>query len=262
MALLSVWSTALVALLTLLTLVWAWSVWRRDASVIDAWWSVAFLTAAAIYARAGGPLDARKLLLLTLIALWAMRLSLYLAWRNQGEPEDRRYTAMRAGHGGRFWWRSLFTVFWLQAVLAAVISIPHLLVLGSPAGPPLGWLDAVGAGLWLVGFFFEAVGDAQLAAFKAEPSNRGRVLDTGVWRWTRHPNYFGEACLWWGFAVIALALPGGWWGLPSVALMTFLLLRVSGVTLLEKDITERRPAYRDYIERTSSFLPWFPRRAA
>jgi steroid 5-alpha reductase family enzyme len=256
---LTTWAIVLAALLALFAVVWVWATLRRDVSVVDAWWSLGFLVAAAVAARGGGSLDPRKTLVLILVAAWALRLSAYLAWRNHGEPEDRRYAAMRQGRGPAFWWQSLFVVFWLQAALVAVICLPHLVVLAAPVGPPLGFFDALGLLLWVIGFCFETIGDAQLAGFKANPNNRGKVLDRGVWAWTRHPNYFGEACLWWGFGAIALAVPNGWMTLPSVALMTFLLLRVSGVTLLERDIGERRPAYRDYIARTSAFFPRPPR---
>jgi steroid 5-alpha reductase family enzyme len=149
-------------------------------------------------------------------------------------------------------------VFGLQAALAWVISLPLLAATGSTA--PLGWLDAAGVALWLVGMIFEAGGDWQLARFKRDPANRGKVLDTGLWRYTRHPNYFGDFCVWWGFFLIALSA-GGWWSIVGPLAMSFLLLKVSGVALLEKDIGERRPAYRDYIRRTNAFFPGPPRAA-
>lgn len=255
------WLAGFVVNLLVFTAVWGWSVRRRDVSVVDAWWSLAFLMAAGVAATFGGPLDSRKVVLLVAIGLWGLRLSLYLARRNHNQPEDRRYAAMRAAQGEGFSARSLVTVFWLQATLAALIGLPHLLVLAQPSAGQLGWIDAVALLLFVVGFGFESAADAQLAAFKAHPESRGQVLDRGVWRYSRHPNYFGEACLWWGFGVAALAVPHGWLAVPSVVLMTYLLLRVSGVTLLEKDIGERRPAYRGYIARTSAFLPWPPRRS-
>jgi steroid 5-alpha reductase family enzyme len=242
---------------------WLWSIWRRDVSIVDSLWALFYLLGVAIYAgRTSGFADARTMLVLALVAVWAARLSGYLTWRNWGEPEDRRYAAMRAKRGESFWWRSAYVVFGLQAVLAAVIAAPLLVAVGSAASPsaaPLGLLDYAGATLWLVGFLFEAVGDAQLARFKADPANRGRVLDRGLWRYTRHPNYFGDACVWWGYHLIAAGV-GGAWSVFSPLLMTLLLIKVSGVAMLERDIDERRPAYREYIERTSPFLPWFPRR--
>jgi steroid 5-alpha reductase family enzyme len=123
-------------------------------------------------------------------------------------------------------------------------------------------LDLLGFLVWLTGFTFEAVADWQLSRFKADPANRGRVMKQGLWAYSRHPNYFGESLLWWGLFLIALATPYGWWALISPVLITFLLLKVSGVTLLEKDIVERRPEYREYLETTSAFIPWFPKRRA
>ncbi len=154
---------------------------------------------------------------------------------------------------------SLGTVFLLQGALVLVVSLP-LQVAVARAGPPLGLLDAGGILLFALGFAFEAVADLQLARFKADPASRGRVMDRGLWRLTRHPNYFGDALLWWGLGLLGAAA-GAAWTLVSPAVMTFLLLRVSGVTLLERDISDRRPGYRDYVRRTSAFFPWFPRRA-
>jgi steroid 5-alpha reductase family enzyme len=166
---------------------------------------------------------------------------------------------MRAANDPGFWWKSIYLVFGLQAILAWVISLPLLAAMLGQA--PLGWLDAAAASLWVIGLGFEALGDRQLARFKAQPGNAGRVMDRGLWRYTRHPNYFGEACLWWAFFLFALAA-GGWWTLVSPVLMTWLLLRVSGVSLLEQDIGERRPGYREYIECTNAFIPGPPRRPA
>jgi steroid 5-alpha reductase family enzyme len=195
-------------------------------------------------------------LVLFLVALWAMRLSAYVTQRNWGGPEDRRYAAMRAEHDPGFWWKSIYLVFGLQPVLAWIISLPLLtIMLGSS---PLGWLDYFALGLWLLGLFFETVGDLQLAEFKSRPGNTDQVMDRGLWRYTRHPNYFGEACIWWAFYLFAVAA-GGWWTIVSPLLSTWLLLRLSGVALLERTIVERRPGYRDYIARTNAFLPGPPR---
>jgi len=241
-----------------MVLLWLWSLPLRNASIVDAFWGSAFVLAAwtaALAAQGGGP---RRALALALVTAWGLRLSLHLLRRNAGHGEDPRYAAMRRGHGPRFWWVSLFTVFLLQAALAWVISLPVQVAVVAPA-TPLGPLDALAAALWAVGVAFEAVGDWQLARFRRDPGSRGRVLDTGLWRYTRHPNYFGDACAWWGLGLLGVAA-GAPWTLVSPALMTFLLLRVSGVALLEKDIAGRRPAYRDYVARTSPFFPWFPRK--
>ncbi|HNH46240.1 MAG TPA: DUF1295 domain-containing protein, partial [Myxococcota bacterium] len=182
---------------------------------------------------------------------------LYLHRRNHGKGEDARYQKIRAGYGPSFRWKSLYVVFGLQGLLISVVGLPLLAAIASDA--PLGPMDAVGLGLWITGFLFESIADAQLSAFKADPGSKGRVMDRGLWRYSRHPNYFGNFCMWWGIGVVALGV-GAWFTLVGPILMSVLLLRVSGVSLLESTITERRPEYRAYQERTSSFFPWFPRR--
>lgn len=243
-----------------MVLLWLWSLPLRNASIVDAFWGGAFVLVAWAAALAGDGQGPRRALALALVTAWGLRLSLHLLRRNAGHGEDPRYAAMRRGHGARFWWVSLFTVFLLQAALAWTISLPVQLAVLAPA-TPLGLLDAAAVALWGVGVAFEAVGDWQLARFRRDPASRGRVLDTGLWRYTRHPNYFGDACAWWGLGLLGAAA-GAPWTLLSPALMTFLLVRVSGVTLLERDIAERRPGYRAYVARTSAFFPWFPREEA
>jgi steroid 5-alpha reductase family enzyme len=213
-------------------------------------------SAGVIYSLGCDPRAPRLAFVLWLLALWAGRLALYITARNLGKGEDSRYRAIRARNEPGFQWKSLYLVFWLQAGLAWVISLPLLGAFSSLR--PVGWPDAVGAALWLVGFVFEAGADWQLARFKRDPANAGRVLDSGFWRYTRHPNYFGEFCVWWGFGFFALAA-GAWWALPGPLLISFLLLKVSGVTLLEKDIGNRRPRYADYVLKTNAFFPG-PRR--
>jgi len=235
---------------------WLASLPLRNVSIVDSLWSLMFLAAAAAYAYLQpGPLGARAVLVLVLVAVWAIRLSAYITWRNRGHGEDFRYQKIRANNDPGFAFKSLYIVFGLQAGLAWVISLPLLAAIDSSV--PLGWLDLAGVALWLVGMVFEAGGDWQLARFKADPANRGKVLDSGLWRYTRHPNYFGDFCVWWGLFLVALA-GGGWWSVVGPLLMSFLLLKVSGVALLEKDIGERRPAYRDYVRRTSAFFPGPP----
>jgi steroid 5-alpha reductase family enzyme len=191
-------------------------------------------------------------------AVWALRLAGYITWRNWGEAEDRRYRDIRARNQPHFALKSLYLVFLLQAVLAWIVALP--IVAATAGNEPLNWLDALGLVVAVFGFLFETIGDAQLARFRGSPQNAGLVMDRGLWRYTRHPNYFGEFCVWWGFFLVALAAHG-WWSAGSPLLMSFLLLRVSGVTLLEKDIGERRPAYRDYVARTNAFFPGAPRRS-
>ncbi|AGA91154.1 putative membrane protein [Thioflavicoccus mobilis 8321] len=236
---------------------WLLSLPRHSVSHVDSFWSLFFLLMASVYAVMAPALAERAYLTLALVAVWAIRLSVHITWRNWGEGEDRRYRQIRNENEPGFVWKSLYLVFGVQALFAWVISLPLLAAILSTE--PLGALDLAGSVLWLLGFGFQAVGDWQLAAFKARPESEGQVMDQGLWRYTRHPNYFGEACIWWGLYLIALSA-GAWWALVSPVVITFLLLRVSGVTLLEKDIAERRPGYRDYVRRTNAFFPGPPRK--
>jgi steroid 5-alpha reductase family enzyme len=239
---------------------WLLSLRLRDASIVDLWWGpgIAALVWVA-WAAAGGDPHPRRHLLLALVTLWGLRLGLYLLARNAGRGEDPRYQAMRRHHGARFARTSLVTVFGLQGVLQWVVALPLLLAMVAPGPERLGALDALGTALFAVGFCFEAIGDRQLARFRADPSNAGRVMDRGLWRYTRHPNYFGDCAAHWGMFVVALATPWGWAGGVGPLALTALLLRVSGVALLERSIGKRRPGYAEYQRRTSAFLPWFPR---
>ncbi len=246
------------ALLPMLAL-WLLSLARRDASVVDLWWGpgLAWIGWAAAWLFPDGD-PARRSLVLWLVSLWGLRLGAWLLWRSWGAGEDFRYRALRARAGRHFAWQSLGSVFLLQGLLQWVVSLPVQLALLRPAGG-LGPLDALGLGLFAVGMFFECVGDWQLARFKADPASAGRVMDRGLWRFTRHPNYFGDFLVWWGLYAIALPVPGGVFTAAGPLLLTFLLLRVSGVALLERDIGKRRPGYAEYARRTSAFLPRPPR---
>jgi steroid 5-alpha reductase family enzyme len=216
------------------------------------------LAALLVYLAFSAASGFRSVLLLVLVFAWAIRLSVYITIRNHGEPEDRRYQAIRQNNQPHFWAKSLYIVFLLQGFLAWVICLPVLAAVNGQAPP--GPLDYAGLALWLVGMSFEVIGDYQLSRFQKSTGSGKAVLDTGLWRYTRHPNYFGEATLWWGIYLIALSAGAGWTIFAPV-LMTFLLLRVSGVSLLEKDISERRPEYQNYIKRTNAFFPGRPRRA-
>lgn len=254
----------LAVVLTTMFVLWLLSVAKRDASIVDPFWGTGFVLVAwtALYLNLHfpqQPLPRRTVLLAVLTTVWGLRLSAFLLWRNWGHGEDRRYQAMRTHHGGRFWWVSLFTVYLLQGVILWFVSLPIQAAMTAAKDDPLGWLDEVGILLWQIGLTFEAVGDWQLARFKADPANAGRVMDRGLWRYTRHPNYFGDFCVWWGLFLIA-ASGGAWWTVLSPLMMSFLLLKVSGVTLLEKTITERRPEYAAYQARTNAFFPGPPRK--
>lgn len=240
---------------------WLVATFLRNVSIIDAYWGPGFAIVAWVAASlSASPPPGRTLLLLAVVTVWGARLGVYLAWRLWGEDEDYRYAAMRSAHGDSFALRSLVTVFLLQGALIWLISLPIQAAILVPGETTLGWLDLTGATVWAVGVYFESVGDWQLARFKADPANRGKVLDTGLWRYTRHPNYFGDFLVWWGLFLISCSTPFGPWTVLSPLAMSVLLLRVSGVSLLEKTITERRPRYAEYIERTSAFFPRPPRR--
>jgi steroid 5-alpha reductase family enzyme len=258
----ALWPVALaglapIAVLALLT--WIASVARRDASLVDRTWSLMIAGPTLVYALRLPDAGPRGVAVLALVAAWGLRLAAYITWRNWGHGEDHRYRQIRARNEPHFAFKSLYLVFALQMVLAWIVSAPTLAALAGRRA--MGELDALGVAVALAGFLFEAIGDAQMAAFKGDPANRGRVMDRGLWRFTRHPNYFGEAVFWWGLWLVALGAGGlaAAWTAVSPLLMTVLLLKVSGVALLEKDIVERRPAYRDYIARTNAFIPGPPR---
>ena len=245
------------ALLAVAVVFWLISLLRNDVSIVDSLWSLMFLLAAGVYAGLSDDNGPRTIIVLVLVAIWALRLSVYITWRNHGQPEDYRYQEIRANNEPGFRYKSFYIVFVLQALLAWVISLPLAAAISGQA--EIGVLDYAGFALWGVGVFFEGLGDLQLSRFRKNPANKGRVLDTGLWRYTRHPNYFGNFTLWWGFYLVALSA-GGWWTIVAPLLMTFLLLKVSGVALLEKDISSRRPEYQQYVERTNAFFPGIPRK--
>ena len=252
-------SATAAAIAAYMVVVWALSLPLRDASIADVFWGPGFAFVAIVSASLSPP-STRATLLVVLTSAWGLRLALHIGtrWRKKKE-EDRRYQAMRATWGDRFPLVSLFTVFLLQGALLWTVSLPLQAGATLGAGRPIGPLDIAGIALFAVGLAFEAVGDVQLSRFLADPGNRGKVMESGLWRYTRHPNYFGDALVWWGLGLVGAA-SGAWWCLLGPALMTFLLMRVSGVSLLEKDIAGRRPEYVAYIRRTSSFLPLPPAR--
>ncbi len=249
----------LAVVLVLMTALWGVSVAIGDTSIVDIFWGAGFVVIAWVtYAVADGSAG-RQLLLALLTTAWGLRLTLHLARRNLGHGEDARYRTMRARHGNRWPRRSLWAVFWGQGLLMWIVSLP--VQAGQADATPGGliWLDAIGVAIWGVGFCFEAVGDWQLDRFKADPASHGQVMDRGLWRYTRHPNYFGDFAVWWGLFLIALSTGSAWWTIIGPVLMTVLLVRVSGAGLLERTIGERRPGYAEYIRRTSGFLPRPPR---
>ena len=246
-------------LVVMMTIGWIVSVLRRNVTIVDSLWGSGFVLIAFFgYFMVDVPTEGfagRRLLLVVLTSLWGVRLTIYLTHRNWGKPEDSRYTKWRIQSGPRFWWISLFKVFWLQAIFLWVMALP--LQVGLSGGGPMHWtlLDGLGFLLWAVGFYFEAVGDVQLARFKSHPANRGKVMKSGLWSQTRHPNYFGEFLMWWGVYCIVLSTPGNWWTIISPIVTTVVLTRLTGIQLTEKTILEKKPHYRDYIRSTPAFFP-------
>ncbi len=250
--------TTFAAILTLFVMLWVASLLLHDASIADRFWGIGFLIIASSASAATDGAVVRAHLVLALTAIWGVRLSLYIMMRSIGAGEDFRYRQMRRHWGESFPLVSLVTVFGLQAAIAWIVSLPvqAAIVARTPAGLTL--LDFAGLAVWTAGFLFETIADFELARFKADPRNRGRLLDRGLWRYSRHPNYFGDALAWWGLWLIAGAT-GAWWTAVGPALMTFLLLRVSGVSLLEKNLRKGHGDYESYSRRTSSFVPMPPR---
>ncbi len=248
--------TALGAVLALTTLVWGASLLLRDVSIIDVFWGPLFALQAWVYRGGAADPGEASLVAVALVTAWAARLALHLGRRARGSGEDPRYAAMREA-GGRGWSvRALATVFWLQGALAWLVAWP--VAVAARSHEPLGALGWIGAGVAAAGAAFEAVADAQLRRFKADPHRRGQVMDSGLWRYSRHPNYFGDAVFWWGVWLLAASV-GGAWTVFAPLVMTGLLLRVSGVPLLESRLRETRPGYADYVRRTPAFVPWVPR---
>jgi steroid 5-alpha reductase family enzyme len=234
--------------LTLLLATYAASRPLNDVSIVDIAWGLAFVDVAWVAGAVAGGDATRTALAVVLATVWGLRLAGYIALRKARHPgEDPRYARIR---------NQFVTVFLLQAALAWIISLP-LQAAAAATDPDLGALALAGAALWALGFAFEAVGDHQLVRFRA--SGRGGVMDQGLWRYTRHPNYFGDCCVWWGLFLIA-ADGGAWWTAVSPLIMTVLLTRVSGKDLLEKSLS-KRAGYAEYVERTSGFIPLPPRGA-
>jgi steroid 5-alpha reductase family enzyme len=250
-------TTNLLTIGFLMIVLWIIGSVRKDVSLVDPFWGTGFAIVAWTTLLMKHSTGSHQLLIVILTTVWGLRLSLYLLWRNWGSVEDRRYAAMRKYHGKQFWLVSLGSVFLLQGLIMWIIALPIQVAISNPVSPTNLWLLACGLVLWSTGILFESVGDLQLARFKANPANSDRVMNQGLWRYTRHPNYFGDFCVWWGIYLVCAAA-GAWWTVFSPLLMSLLLLRVSGVTLLEKTITSRRPEYADYQSRTSSFFPWKP----
>lgn len=250
------WNLAAVA--SMMVAGWLVSLVYRNVTIVDSLWGLGFVLIAWLTYGVSDGYDGRGLLITILVTVWGLRLSAYLSWRNWGKGEDPRYGDWRKKNGDRFWLISLFKVFVLQALFMWVISL--CIQVGQMSATPvtLTWLDITGSVVWLTGFSFESVADWQLAQFKSDPANKGRVMARGLWAYTRHPNYFGEFLVWWGIFFITLSTPNGWWTLFSPIIMSAVLLKMTGIPLTEKALIASRPGYDDYIKRTSAFVPWRP----
>ncbi|GAB5492553.1 MAG: DUF1295 domain-containing protein [Phototrophicaceae bacterium] len=245
-----------IVILVTMTLLWVLSLLIKDASIVDIFWGTGFVIVAWAYSVFTSETSARQWLILALVTIWGLRLTLHLAKRNLGKGEDYRYQKWRNEEGKRWWWLSYIRVFLLQGLIMWIVSLP---LLGAQfMTSDLNILDYVAVLVWLIGFIFEAGGDWQLSQFRSNPANKGAVLQSGLWHYTRHPNYFGDAVQWWAFYLIALSA-GAWWTIISPVIMTFFLMRVSGVTLLEKSLKKRKPEYQAYIDKTSAFFPMPPK---
>jgi steroid 5-alpha reductase family enzyme len=258
MSYLSIYFQALPLILLVMTAVWVVSVIFKNASIVDPFWGFVFVVAATFYFFRSEGFESRRLIVFLLVAVWGLRLTLYLAWRNIGKGEDFRYRQFRKNWGeSRYWWVSFFQVFMLQGLLLWLVSAA---LLGGMFNQDdgLNLFDYIGILLWVVGFIFEAGGDLQMARFKSKVENKGKLMDRGLWRYTRHPNYFGDAVIWWGFASFSVAA-GSYVPVLGALLMTILLLRISGVTLLERTLKSSKPGYDEYIQKTPAFFPWKPK---
>jgi steroid 5-alpha reductase family enzyme len=259
MAFFQIYLQGLVLIVLFFTLIWVLSVILKNASIVDIFWGMGYVLVAGFYFFITPDFSTRKIITMGLVALWGLRLSIYILWRNFGKPEDYRYKEFRKKYGEkRYWWFSYFQVFLLQGVLVWLISSPLLAINYFASENAFGVLDVFGILVWLIGFTFEAGGDWQLARFKMIPENKGRLLTTGFWKYTRHPNYFGDAAVWWGFAILSIAA-GSYIPVLSALLMTWLIVKVSGVSMLERTLKNTKPGFEEYIFRTSAFIPWFPK---
>ena len=248
-----------IILMACMIVLWLISIPLRDVSFVDSFWAIGFLVVAGVtYQMTGGETDRRQLMLL-ITAIWSLRLGIFLFLRWRREGPDGRYVALLAKAPGNVHIHSLKKVFLLQGPMLWLVSLP--VQLGQIQAEPLqlGVLAWVGAGLAAIGIFFESVGDQQMANFKSDPANHGKVMDRGLWRYTRHPNYFGDTCVWWGLYLIAAETSLGIWSIIGPALLTWTLIKWSGAALLERRLKRSRPGYIEYLERTSSFIPWPPR---
>jgi len=252
----------LAAVVAMMVIGWIVSLVYRNVTIVDSLWGLGFVLIAWMTFFLSEGYTVRKTMIAAMVTLWGLRLSLYLSLRNWGKGEDPRYGLWRKESGDNFWLISLFKVFILQAVFMWCISMAPQFGQMSPIPNHLIWLDILGTLIWTAGFLFESVGDWQLARFKLDPESKGKVMDQGLWAYSRHPNYFGEFLVWWGLFLVTFTNPGNWWTVCSPLIVTVVLLKMTGIPLTEKAITSTRPGYEEYVKRTNAFIPWFPKKEA
>lgn len=250
----------LIFVLTLLVGLWGISLSIKDSSIIDIFWGPGFvLMGWFYYHQMLDEWNLRLFVFCMLVTIWGIRLGGYLGIRNWGKGEDPRYQAFRKEGGNNYWWISLFKVFVFQGIILWVLaSIFYAAMFYNPGRSTLNWLDYIGLIIWVAGFLWEAIGDYQLMRFKRNPQNQGKVLDQGLWKYSRHPNYFGDALLWWGYYCFALSV-GAWMYIFSPLIMSFLLMRISGVSMLERNLKKAKTNYSEYMEKTPAFFPRIPK---
>ncbi|MEI6199260.1 MAG: DUF1295 domain-containing protein [Actinomycetota bacterium] len=253
-------AVAAITIVIIMVATWLVSLVMKNASIVDIVWGLGFAVTSWVLALTIDGDPTRQALLAFMVGLWGVRLGSYLAKRNLGHGEDWRYKAMRKKKGAKFGIVSLITVFGLQGALMFIVSLPVMFG-NSDATPGVGPIAVIGIMVWAIGFLFEAVGDWQLARFKRDASNAGKVMQTGLWSLTRHPNYFGNALLWWGIGIVGAETGSGVIGFIGPVVMTYFLLNVSGVPMLERSLNKRREGYAEYAARTSGFIPRLPKKA-
>jgi steroid 5-alpha reductase family enzyme len=250
----------LLTVLALMFLGWLISVKKDNVTLVDSLWGLGFVAIAWMTVWLTPDKGPRQAWMAVLVTLWGLRLSLHLSWRNWGQGEDPRYGQWRKASGERFWIVSLYKVFLLQAIFLWLIALSLQVGQMSPTPPRLTAFDYGGIALWTVGFLFESAADWQLLRFKANPANKGQVMDRGLWAYSRHPNYFGEVLVWWGLFLMTLATPNSAWTIVSPLIITTVLLKMTGIPLTEEAIARTRPGYTDYVRRTNAFIPGWPRK--
>lgn len=255
-----IYFTALIIIVAMMSLIWLLSIYLKNVSIVDPFWGFVFVITGIYYFLNTEHITPRKIIALLLLTIWGLRLTSYLLIRNWHKPEDFRYQQFRKDFGAkRYWWFSFFQVFLLQGILLWIISVPILSIHYFSTEKELNFIDYMAIVTWIIGFIFEVFGDYQLMKFKSKPENKGKLLTTGLWKYTRHPNYFGDAAIWWSFGLFCIAAES-YVPLIGCLVMTLLLLKVSGVSLLEQTLKKTKPGYQNYIDKTSSFFPWFPKK--